>query len=633
MTTSKDVFAKRREGALDEAYQMALELMQAPQVGDWDFKAFAWCLIDLIKRDVQAGSHQNLEHYRCQLEAIKVDPEDEVLPKSIRYVLTLCNPHGQLISQAKEFSKQGQHQDAINLYRKVWQSGSADRDIQTSLGWELYKLSKALVKVDNPNVVAVKRNLNDYIKLDVEKPSLLHTCILQLAAKLSGDGFSMLAFTRLWDLNYLRPEDFERYQSDDGKEYPSLAEKVIQQASKEAASSDNAQSLDYILPHISNAINRFPDNIWLKLDKAKVLLAQGKNDEALAFGLEVAKSKVNDYWAWELLGDISAENDPEAAMGCYCKALLSSNDDKFTGKVRLKLAERMTDLGEYSSARGEVERVISYREREGQRIPDAASRLASQAWYAETVAASSNLGYYRSRAPVAEALLFSQLPWINACFGNKFTIPGKEGKPKRKLYVKTSSIPMEVKIKESKESFNNFTIGESLKVKGEQDYNGQFQVYVIEARGDGAPWDIFHEKIGVVDHINKQKKLIHFIVDRKTDGVIPLSSLSDSFSEGDAIALRLAKYRTKQGERYRVLQAQQTKSIPDISICKEFCEEVREERGMGFTNSDIFVPPFLMNQKQIRDGNMISGLAIINFNQKRSSWGWKAISIQKLPQD
>ena len=142
MTTNKEVFAKRKEGALDEAYQMALILMQGPQISDWDFKAFAWCLIDLIKRGVKVGNDQNIDHYRQQLQAIKLDPNDDVLSKSVRYALSLCNPHGQLISQAKELSKQGRHKEAVNLYRNIWLGGSADRDVQTSLGWELYKLCK-----------------------------------------------------------------------------------------------------------------------------------------------------------------------------------------------------------------------------------------------------------------------------------------------------------------------------------------------------------------------------------------------------------------------------------------------------------------------------------------------------------
>ena len=60
MITSREVFAKRKEGAIDEAYQIALQLMVKPGVDEWDRKALGWCLVDLIKRN---GTYLAL---RCQ---------------------------------------------------------------------------------------------------------------------------------------------------------------------------------------------------------------------------------------------------------------------------------------------------------------------------------------------------------------------------------------------------------------------------------------------------------------------------------------------------------------------------------------------------------------------------------------
>ena len=626
MITNKDVFAKRKEN-IDEAYQMALQLMSAPDIDDWDFKAFAWCLIDLIKRDANTGQQQNLAHYRQQLEGIKVDPNDDVLQKGVRYVLSLCSPHGQLISEAKSLSKQGRHAEAANFYRKLCANGAADTTIQTSLAWELYKLSKELMAQNNVN--DVKKNLNDYLKLEVEKPSLLHTCFLQLASKLAGeDRLNMLVFARLWSLDYLRPEDFERYVANDGNEYPSLAEKVIQQASKEAAGSGNHQDLNYILPHIDQAITRFPDNIWLKLNNAKVLLALGRHDDALTFGLEVTKSKINDYWSWELLGDICSGSDPEATLSSYCKALLCSSDDKFTGKVRLKLALRLVESGDLAIAKHEVERLVVYRDKEGQKIPEDVTKIVSQAWYREIQATDSNVAFYKANASVAESLLFSKMLWISANSGQKFTVPGKEDKPKRKLFVKTSSEPMEVSIPEYKFEFPTLNPGDGLRIKGEFDTTNRFQVYVIEKRDSDKQWDVFSEKVGVVDHVNNDKKLIHFLVDRDLDGVVPFSELDGSFREGDAITVKLSRYKSKQGQRYRVLQAMATDQTPSTSVKKQFCEEVRESNGMGFTTSDIFIPPPLMNECQIKDGQTVSGTALLSYNKKRASWGWRAMSIE-----
>ena len=628
MITNKEVFAKRKEGAIDEAYRMALELMGAPQVDDWDRKAFCWTLIDLIKRDAKSGNQENLPHYRNQLEGSKVDLSDDVLAKGIRNALALCNSHGQQISQAKAFSKEGQHAQAAAVYRTVWADGAADKETQTDLGWALFKHSKELMAADSVNLAAVKRNLHDYLKLDVEKPSLLHACVLQLAAKLAGqDKLSMLGFSRLWKLEYLRSEDFERYRAEDGKEYPSLAEKVIQQAGKEASASTNAEDQNYMIPHINAAIERFPDNLWLKLDKAKVLLSLGAHDEALAFGLQVAKAKANDYWAWGLLGDIVSRTDQQAALGCYCKALSCPADDKFTGKIRLKVAQRMLECNDLSAAKREIETVIASKENEGHKIPETAAQLASQPWFAESQASASNRAFYQTHAAAAETLLFSNLPWLDANIGEKFTVPGKEDKPKRRLFLKTSSVPTEVSISESKVGRKKLAPGNAVRIKGEFDDNQRFRIFVLEDRPSETLWDVFPEKTGVIDHINKDKHVLHFIVDREIEGVIPLSELSGSFVEGDSIGLRLSRYTSKKGQGFRVHQAWSTDKQPDAHVKKAFCEEVRVSNGMGFTETDIFVAPPLVTEHGVEDGRKISGTAVLSYNKKRACWGWKAVSI------
>jgi tetratricopeptide (TPR) repeat protein len=627
--TSKEVFAKRKQGEIDEAYRMALELMGSPQADDWDRKAFCWCLIDLVKRDANNGNLENLAHYRSQLESIEADQSDDVLAKGIRNALSLCNPGGKEISQAKALSREGRHTEAAAAYRKALAGGSADRDTQTGFGWELFKHSKELMGAEKVNLGAVKRNLNDYLKLDVEKPSLLHACVLQLAAKLAGqDKFSMLVFSRLWNLEYLRSEDFERYRGEDGKEYPSMAERVIQQAGKEAAASDNVHEQNYILPHISAAIERFPDNIWLKLDKAKVLLSLGLHDEALAFGLAVAKAKSNDYWAWGLLGDIVSRKDQESALGCYCKALSCPADDKFTGKIRLKVALRMLQSNDLAAAKREIEIVMRSKEREGHKIPEAAAEIAFQPWFAETQAAASNREFYQAHMPASEALLFSELPWIEANVGDIFSVPGNEDKPKRTIFLKTSTVPTQVSVPESKIGRKTLVPGDAVRVKGELDGDQRFKIFVIENRDSESGWDVFPETIGVVDHVNHEMRLLHFIVDREVDGVVHLSDLSDRFVEGDAIALRLSKYTSKNGPAYRVHQAKATGEKPSEQIKMAFCEQVRLSNGMGFTESDIFVSPPLMAKHRIEDGQKISGTALMSYNKKRVCWGWKAISIQ-----
>ena len=631
MITSREVFTKRKAGALDEAYKMASELMNSPQRDNWDIKAFAWCVIDLIKRDAKSGHQQNLPHYSQQLEYLEIDSSDNILSDQKQYALKLCNANGQDILKAKALSKEGCHQESVNLFRKIFSKGDHSKDVQTSLSWELYHLAKAMIVQNPPNFYGAKRHLNDYFKLQIERPSLLHSCFLQLADKIAKEGkLNMGAFVRIWGLEHLRLEDSVPFRTDDGNVYPSLAERVVQHASKDAFSRCAQEDLYYILPFINDCINKYPDNLWLKLSKAKTLMAIGRNDEAFSFGLEVVKSKVNDYWAWELLGDIHKSITPSTALSCYCKALLCSKDINFVSKVKIKLAELLIETKDYSQAKCEIEEVINYRFDNNQKVPVSAESLRSQAWYETTSAKASNREFYINQTSKAEELLYSNLPWISGVLGELFTIDAKPNKPKRKLYIKSTPIPFEIAISESKILISGAQPGMGIKIKGEYNNENRFQVYTLEKRDASSEWDIFDEHVGVVDHINQQKNLLHFIVSRNIGGIIRFSDLDNTFIEGDAIAVRVSKYTGKQGTRYQTLTANKTeKTIPE-TIVKTFECNAKEDNGMAFTDDGIFISPPLVKEHNIKNESWVSGKAILNYNKKRSEWGWKAIYIDNV---
>lgn len=631
MITSKDVFAKRKEGAIEEAYQMAVQLIDNPQRDDWDIKAYAWCIIDLIKRDARLGHQNNLPVYAQQLEPLEIDTADKILSDQRQYALKLCNPNGQLILKTKTLSKEGRHQDAVNIFREMQNNGDSSDEVQTGLAWELYRLAKGMADQEPPNFNGAKRHLNDYFKLQIEKPSLLHTCFLQLANKLAKEGrLNMGIFVRIWDLKNLRLEDYEPFKTDDGSIYPSLAERVVQHATKDACIRNSQEDLVYIFPFIDDCIVRYPDNIWLKLSKAKALVGMDRSEEALSFGLEVVKSKVNDYWAWELLGDIHKQVAPESALCCYCKALLCSSDINFVGKVKIKLAELLAEIQDYPRAKLEIEEIVNYRLANNQKVSDSAESLRSLPWYETATTIESNREYYINKASTAEEFLFGGLPWTDAILGDIFTIESRPNKPRRKLYVQASPIAFEVSVSESKVSINGAEPGIGIKIKGEYDNDSRYQVYKIEKRKASSKWDIINEQIGVVDHVNTQKSLIHFIVSRNIDGIVQFSDLDKVFNEGDAIAVRLSQYTTKKGTHYHVLTAEKTnKTVPEL-ILKEFEDDVREENGMGFTSDGIFIPPPMMRSLNIKDNDRITGKAILNYNKKRSEWSWKAINIHSV---
>lgn len=625
MSTSKEVFAARKAGRLDEAYLMALELMSAEVVDEWDKKAFAWCLVDLVKRESKSSDPQNLDHYQQQLISLNIGSDDEILYKQVQYISKLSTPAGKLQAQAKDYSKQGRHYDAVEVYKKIFSTAVDDQQLHISFGWEIYRLIKQLLEQDkSKNVFTVKKYLSDYLKLNVEKPSLLHTCILQIARNLAKDGeLKLVPFLRIWGLENFQDEDYQTSVGKDGKQYPSFVESILQMASKEAVHSNNKILVEVMLPHITKAVDLFSDNIWFKYYLAKALLILDKALEAKEFSIKVCKAKQGDSWAWGLVGDVFEGSGDDITLACYCKALLCKNEESHKVGLRIKLIKLLVRNKHFSNAKYEIQQVLSLSDKYALKLKE----FTHQDWYQTSDTEKSNLSFYLENAPKAENILFENLKWIKANLGEKFTIPDKN-KSKYKIYFKTQTECIEVTVPERMVKIKNGKSGLPIKIKGEWDDQKNYKTYVVEDRGTGEMWDAFDDNVGIIDSINNDKKLFHYIVKKNIDGVIPFTSLPGPIHEGDAILLKLASYTSKAGKRFRVLDVAKTDKEADSSILKKFdCDEVRINGNIGFTETDIFIPPNIVSKYQLVEGSTISGLAVLNYNNKRKEWGWKVLKI------
>ena len=634
MNSSKDVFQKRRDGELDAAYAMALERITAADRDAWDVRALGWCLVDLVKRSAADRLGPELERYAAELKELVVPLDDEVLTKQRDYALSLLQAGAGELQTAKRLSKAGEFCEAVGIYEALFQSGALERSHHANYGWDLFKATRQILQQTGPDqwppglVAEAKRYLGAYLKLDVERPSQLHSCILQQALRLSSGGhLKIIVFARLWGLEHLRAEDFERYVTDDGIARPSLAETAVQHAAKEAVSDGQSGNLEYVQPFVDLTMASFPDNAWLRLNKAKILRALGRQDEALAVAVDFAKSKVGEYWAWELIGDLVT--DPDQRKGCYCKALICSQDDNFVSGVRLKLARALVSAGEFSEAKGEVLRVVEHKTRAGHRVPVEAHDLMQGSWYLTASALEPKAAFYARFASQADDLLFSALPWVDACVGESFTIEGQESKPRRKLYLRGEPFPTEVSVHASKLRLKNVSVGLPIKVKAELEpgEGRRFTLYAAAPREDGSDFDIFPETIGVIDSINADKGLLHFMAGVDAQGTYSLAEYAGTASLGGSVAIRLATYHSKRGAFVRALTVRPSAEPAGPNICKPFKDAVRVDKGMGFTPDGVFIPPDLVSAHGLGDEDFVSGTAVLSHNKKRQTWGWKAILI------
>lgn len=627
MATSKEIFAARREGKLDEAYKMAVQRMAAPDKNEWDDRALGWCLVDLIKRECSGSKTANFDHYVTQLKELEVSSDDEVLTQQRDRVLLMASPTGGELEKAKQLSKAGRHHESANVYRTILKSNPDDTGVASSLGWELYRLAKSQSDDLTANLTSVKRLLHEYLQLTIERPSLLHSCMLLVANRLAdAPGFSSIAFSRMWGLENLQESDWETFTTDQGHLVSSNAERLIQHAAKDAIAGNDQGALTYILPYVEEAQTRHPENFWLNLHHARVLLGLNRKQEALDYAITVAKRKPNEYWIWELLGDLSVSESATLAMSCYCRALSCGAQEGFVGKVRLKLASLLSDTGLHSEAKYEVEQVVGDKERHGYKLPVEVENFRNSDWYKCAEAVKTNKELYSRYSDEADELLMSDLSWINATCGMSWR--PKDRPAVQKFYIQRNSKVVELSDTAAKYSELELKPGAPISIRGEWTNADHFRIYKVVNRPDGEFWDVTPAIIGIVDHVNHSKKLLHFIIDKKHDGVIRFSELNEEFSIGDPISVRLAEYRAGEETRIRILEAKRTAGPLPSHLLKTFEEKASiMDAGFGKTESGIFLPPQLVEEAGLVDGQVVEGEAIISFDKKWSRWGWSALRV------
>ena len=176
--TTKKVFELRKNKQLSDAYKIASHLFTNDPNDEWTQKAYAWVLIDIIKIE----STKNLElakNFFNQLNSINFVTHDDILTKQIELLKPKLDSGYSHIQQAEQLSKNGKHQEALNIFQNIKQSGNLSINHHESYGWILYRYVKAFE--NTLTIDAFKKILFDYLNLKNERPSLLHSMILKLA--------------------------------------------------------------------------------------------------------------------------------------------------------------------------------------------------------------------------------------------------------------------------------------------------------------------------------------------------------------------------------------------------------------------------------------------------------------------
>jgi hypothetical protein len=758
MSNSKEVFQLRKNKQLGDAYELAIKLYNQDPNDEWIQKAYAWVLIDIVKIEIHNDINKAQSFFN-QLQSINFVEKDKILLKQINFLKPKLNINYQEILKAENFSKNGNHQEALNIFRNMYRNGKLSQDNQESYGWAVYRYLKEMH--NNIDINEVKRILFEYLNLQNHKPSLLHSVILQFSLFYSkNQNFNFYRFFELWNPIYLREEDKEK-QYKDGKTYPSLVEKIIKLLVdknyqididylkktinddklvietiretyfwkifnlhknnnfqelwnlfnfyvdnfsnlgnshwhseilklanrfmidenswrffnffqkwnynnlryddwEEEINGDNRykslarKSLSIVFKHIKSniksnnidnnnlqwalelyhiALDKEKNDIWLLREYAILLKITNSNDKAIAIYKNIILDLSDQAYIWHEFSKLLEEININISISMLCKAISIQKNEDFLDQIHLDLAKLLINSNRLKEAKIELKQYEKHRIKKEWKLSEEFVLLNKKVENIETNDINKN--FYKENIALAEDYIYSEIEWTNLLlYDNWKTKDNKE----RVIFTDLNDI--ELAINPYKFSLlRNSKKDEVYQVKLHYDKSNDKYIALQIRESSLEKNDLIDNAskgIAIVDHINNDKKLFHYVVDNSSDGIIRFNQTKLRPNIGDFIEIIYFKTFNKSKKEYKthildITKTDKTNSSLLKVISGRLSLKVKyqddydpsyDTADFGFID-DYYVPKYLLNKYNITEDCNVEAKILFNPKEKNFKKQWK----------
>lgn len=329
MATVKDITTMCKAGQVQQAYDLAKADME--QQLPWAQREKGWALYYLIKGDSEAGNYPSLVEHLDELKSLD----------------QLSLPNDKMIFECVLFKV------AMLLKDHV-----APSVLDTPA-----KLSTIFSKLCGYNFEASKG----------------YSFLLQTFIKY--DGWQEMAdFLDWWNLDKLTQEDYTPFQLENGRTIMSLAERAYIAKSKALLRIGDRGRIEEFLPQLDNLMTNHPEMTYPGYFYGKLLLALGSTPEdELKVIIPFARKKTTEFWVWQLLAEVFVD-DQEKQLACLLRATHCHTQEKFLGKVRIRLAALYIKTRQYDHAKYQINKVMECYLSQGWRIPYQIDQWIHESW-------------------------------------------------------------------------------------------------------------------------------------------------------------------------------------------------------------------------------------------------------------
>lgn len=286
-----------------------------------------------------------------------------------------------------------------------------------SIAYQIHYLTKSwdLERMANEAVLLLEKIRNFALCWDEE--AIAAVLMLRLALKVQRRYPQLLEFLDWWDLSRMPTKEYREFVPERGRPIMSLAEQAHIAYAKALLNGqrynhgESQRKIETYLPQLAQLITDHPEYKYPPYQRAKLLIAIGQAEEALADMWQFVKRNQRLYWPWATLGRIYQElGQGEQARICLGKAVTLENDETFLVRVRPQLAELLLEVGNQPAAKREALIALDTLGAQGFKVPPQLSHLQNASWFSATEPTLNNNSLYQDFVRQADALLIADLP-------------------------------------------------------------------------------------------------------------------------------------------------------------------------------------------------------------------------------
>ncbi len=418
--------------------------------------------------------------------------------------------------------------------------------IREAYFWKIYNLH-------NDNMLQELWQLFDFYVSNFSNygASHWHSKILKIADRFmkEDNSWRFFMFFQKWGIDNLNDEDWQEEINGDFKNKPIAlkALKKIFDFSKLPNSQNN--NFNWVLPLYKIALEKFKNDIWILREYATLLNITGDNLKAVEIYKNIILELSDQAYIWHEFAKLLIDSNIDVAISMLCKAITIQKNEDFLGDIHLLLAKLLFKNNKFEEAKNELNTYKEYREKKGWKISEEFILLNDK--LKEVQSTTNNLNFYKENIELSEEYIYKDIPWIDLLLYDGFT---DKNQKEKLLFNDLNNIDFMIN-KHKFQLLKKSKINEVYQFKLFFDKKNK-RYMPLKVRKSLKSKDEFIEKasfdIAVVDHINKEKKLFHYIINSNSDGIIRFSQTTIRPNIGQFIKISYFKTFNKKQNRNKV---------------------------------------------------------------------------------